>query len=269
LIRSLTDDWIPILEHYLRKDLVSNFIPLYQLMRTKPNDSRFYFSELDKELHGALVLYETKVPKVQSACLIGNDESASELLQKITFSIGLIKANTCMQDLINQRFEVKKTYSSDIMVLHRRNAHLFVNHDVRKLDQENAASWTILTHAADASRSLQLSQDEIEESRQFISNNICFGIFVDNSLVSRGAITMRLRNEAWAVGSIYTHPDYRGKGLATSMTSAVVRECLSKTDTVVLYVRSDNEFAVKTYRRLGFERKSSHMTFHIGTAEFY
>jgi ribosomal protein S18 acetylase RimI-like enzyme len=56
-----------------------------------------------------------------------------------------------------------------------------------------------------------------------------------------------------AVGNVYTHPDYRGRGYATACTGAVTAELLTMgCSTVVLNVRQDNTPAVRAYQRLGY-----------------
>ena len=58
-----------------------------------------------------------------------------------------------------------------------------------------------------------------------------------------------------AVGNVFTHPDYRGRGYGTATTSAVVAELLQRgIRTVVLNVSQDNARAIRIYERLGFER---------------
>lgn len=57
-----------------------------------------------------------------------------------------------------------------------------------------------------------------------------------------------------AVGNVYTHPTFRGRGLATRTSSAVVRDLLDlDIRTIVLNVAVDNEPAIHSYRRLGFQ----------------
>jgi ribosomal protein S18 acetylase RimI-like enzyme len=58
-----------------------------------------------------------------------------------------------------------------------------------------------------------------------------------------------------AVGNVYTHPAYRGRGYGTQVTGAVVAELLRMgLRDVVLNVRQDNDTAVRLYERLGFAR---------------
>jgi ribosomal protein S18 acetylase RimI-like enzyme len=56
-----------------------------------------------------------------------------------------------------------------------------------------------------------------------------------------------------AVGNVFTHRDWRGRGFAKMVTSAVTAELLESVDTVVLNVRADNEPALAAYRTLGYQ----------------
>lgn len=55
------------------------------------------------------------------------------------------------------------------------------------------------------------------------------------------------------LGNITTHPDYRGKGLATAVTARLVKELRTDGNTVALNVKKDNTAAIKCYQKLGFE----------------
>ncbi|MEE9443470.1 MAG: GNAT family N-acetyltransferase [candidate division Zixibacteria bacterium] len=55
------------------------------------------------------------------------------------------------------------------------------------------------------------------------------------------------------LGSIATHPDYRGRGLATKVTSKLARELSAENKLVCLNVKADNIHAVKCYGKIGFD----------------
>lgn len=56
-----------------------------------------------------------------------------------------------------------------------------------------------------------------------------------------------------ALGNIATHPEWRGKGLATKVTASVCRSLRETVDHIGLNVHTDNQAAIACYRRLGFE----------------
>ncbi|MBN1812916.1 MAG: GNAT family N-acetyltransferase [Anaerolineae bacterium] len=82
------------------------------------------------------------------------------------------------------------------------------------------------------------------------------GGFEDGRLVA--AAGTHLINSTYgvaAVGNIFTHPGFRGRGYASAATSAVVAELLSRgMRDIVLNVNQKNETAIRIYERLGFER---------------
>ncbi|MGQ9507611.1 MAG: GNAT family N-acetyltransferase [Candidatus Bathycorpusculaceae bacterium] len=51
---------------------------------------------------------------------------------------------------------------------------------------------------------------------------------------------------------LYTKPEHRNKGYATSLASFLVKEALKQTNHVGLFVRSDNYPAKRVYEKVGF-----------------
>ncbi|MEA3337505.1 MAG: GNAT family N-acetyltransferase [Chloroflexota bacterium] len=56
-----------------------------------------------------------------------------------------------------------------------------------------------------------------------------------------------------AVGNLYTHPAWRGRGFGQLVTTAVTRELLSRGMLVVLNVDGDNAAAIRVYQKLGYQ----------------
>jgi predicted GNAT family acetyltransferase len=60
---------------------------------------------------------------------------------------------------------------------------------------------------------------------------------------------------AWgvaAVGNVYVHPHWRGRGYGALVSSAVTAELLQRGLLVVLNVDQDNPAAIHLYRQLGY-----------------
>jgi len=86
-----------------------------------------------------------------------------------------------------------------------------------------------------------------------VSEGVYYGIRVDGRLIAAaGTHVVSPRARLGVVGNVLTHVDYRGRGYATAVTSAVTAELLQTCDQVVLNVRADNPPALQAYRRLGF-----------------
>ena len=67
-----------------------------------------------------------------------------------------------------------------------------------------------------------------------------------------------------ALGNVMTHPDWRGRGLASMVTSAVVARLIDRgVSTIGLSVSRENAAAIRVYEKLGFTK---HVAFHEGNA---
>lgn len=78
-----------------------------------------------------------------------------------------------------------------------------------------------------------------------------YGAFLNGELVSMAGTYLKLP-EVWVVGDVYTLPQYRGRGLAKAVTSAVTSDALRSGAMTMLHVFEDNEPAIRAYRRLGY-----------------
>jgi RimJ/RimL family protein N-acetyltransferase len=89
-----------------------------------------------------------------------------------------------------------------------------------------------------------------------IERGVFYGVLADGHLVAAaGTHLVSPTYGVAAVGNVFTHPDYRGRGYGTATTGAVVAELLRLgIRDVVLNVEQDNAAAVRVYGRLGFER---------------
>jgi ribosomal protein S18 acetylase RimI-like enzyme len=91
---------------------------------------------------------------------------------------------------------------------------------------------------------------------QQVPGGAFYGVFEDSRLVAAaGTHLISPTYGVAAVGNIFTHPEFRGRGCATTAASAVVAELLSRgVRDIVLNVDQKNETAIHVYERLGFER---------------
>ncbi|USN48040.1 MAG: GNAT family N-acetyltransferase [Pseudobdellovibrionaceae bacterium] len=78
------------------------------------------------------------------------------------------------------------------------------------------------------------------------------GIFVEDRLAAIGSSMVSIP-EAWNLVSIETHKDFRRRGLATEITSALVSHALEFTQIVTVTVVKSNLPAVHTYEKIGFD----------------
>jgi GNAT superfamily N-acetyltransferase len=89
-----------------------------------------------------------------------------------------------------------------------------------------------------------------------VAQGVFYGAFSGSHLVAAaGTHLVSPTYGVAAVGNVFTHPDHRGRGYGTAVTSAVVNELLRRgIHDVVLNVSQANAPAVRIYERLGFQR---------------
>ncbi len=80
-----------------------------------------------------------------------------------------------------------------------------------------------------------------------------FGMFDGAKAIAVAGVHVYSQEYKIAVlGSITTHPDYRGKGLATKVTSRIIEELQKSVDLITLNVQGDNAPAIRCYEKVGF-----------------
>lgn len=77
------------------------------------------------------------------------------------------------------------------------------------------------------------------------------GVHEQGRLIAMAGERMKL--PGWTeVSGVCTHPDARGRGLATALMGVVVHRALDRGERVFLHVFADNAGAIALYERLGF-----------------
>jgi GNAT superfamily N-acetyltransferase len=89
---------------------------------------------------------------------------------------------------------------------------------------------------------------------QHLGDGVYYGVYIGGTLASIAGTHVVSRTEGIAVvGNVFSHPNYRGRGLATVATSAVTADLLRDCEQVVLTVESKNALALAIYAKLGYE----------------
>ncbi len=114
----------------------------------------------------------------------------------------------------------------------------------------------LTTRDAEAYSSLRESQGRpvgIDEAKRVLSEQRCYGIYENSLLVSVACRYLTLPHVG-IVGGVYTRPEYRGKGYATSVTYAITRDTVMSGAVALLHVAQDNYVAIRIYEKLGYRK---------------
>ena len=91
----------------------------------------------------------------------------------------------------------------------------------------------------------------IDEAREILREYTHYGVIADGVLASIVARYVSLP-EIHIIGGVFTRKEYRGRGYAKAVTSALTREAVSSGAFAGLHVETDNEPAIRVYRGLGY-----------------
>ena len=112
--------------------------------------------------------------------------------------------------------------------------------------------------------------DPTHYRREHIAEACYWGVVDEERLVAVAGTHAIGRSHSIAIlGNVFTHPRFRGRGHATTATSAVTAALLEQVDEVVLSVNPENAPAVRAYQKLGYRHVcdiiEASATRHAGT----
>ncbi len=90
-----------------------------------------------------------------------------------------------------------------------------------------------------------------------VNRGLAYGAYV-NKILASFATVPEMIDEIALIRGVYTMPEFRNMGVATSACSALVQELFEKEKTPILWVAEDNLPARKIYEKLGF-RPAKHI----------
>jgi ribosomal protein S18 acetylase RimI-like enzyme len=118
----------------------------------------------------------------------------------------------------------------------------------------------------DKIRQLTLSDEEIIKhfysfsyignwfDKRMLETGMYYGYFEKGELIGIAGIHIYSPEyKVAAIGNVTTHPEHRGKGIATQVTYKLCTELLKNVEYIGLNVMPDNEAAIRCYQKIGFE----------------
>ena len=87
-----------------------------------------------------------------------------------------------------------------------------------------------------------------------IEMGLYLGLRQDHHLVAMAGQRLHLAGFC-EISLVCTHPDYRGRGYASALTTMLAESILERQETPFLHVQSTNHVAIQLYRKLGFRQR--------------
>lgn len=148
------------------------------------------------------------------------------------------------------RENVLHHYGFSHKMILRAEVDVSADRNVRRLNLEDIPAIETL---------LSVSYPQHWFDNRMILTGKYFGYFDQDQLL--GVAGVHVYSEEYSVaalGNIATHPDFRGRGIASKVTSTLCHELRKSIDMIGLNVRAENRSAIRCYLNLGFETIGSY-----------
>jgi ribosomal protein S18 acetylase RimI-like enzyme len=193
---------------------------------------------------GLMVIYKGCIVQVR-----GTREAVRLLLDGLDVEGVAVQASLDCEDVVVTKFPVVEQKARVILLsLKKGEENLKVTTETEKLNVEDAGEIAELMREAYPEFWSTFTAEGVEEG---FEEAFWVGIRREGKLVAFGKAvpTPPVSHVAW----IATLEDYRNKGYATSILSALLKELLVSSSTAFIYVLSDNPVATHLYSKVGFK----------------
>ncbi|MBG93071.1 MAG: hypothetical protein CL792_03735 [Chloroflexi bacterium] len=246
-IRNMTN--VREIESIISNDRAYSAYALGHLEKELFRQSKFYLSE-SKNSSG-IVMHSTGLGN--TSITIGDSKAISAILSIYPGNRQsyLVTASETHLPILKKYYHVEQIIHMQRMTVNNKN-FTPQNGQVEKLTGTHINALNLLYRKGGG---------PYFSSSKTVDQGVYFGIFNNGSLVAAGGSHVVAPNQQIAVvGNIFTDLNFRGKGYATYVTSAITQQLLNYgCAEVVLSVNPENIPAVSAYKRLGFDFKS-HVT---------
>jgi predicted GNAT family acetyltransferase len=201
---------------------------------------------LDQQNHinGMMMVYQEYVTQLR-----GNVEAVKALINELDAGkIEMTMPAECRRLKIPNEYSIKKMLDLTLMTLHKGEETLKIKYDQVRLTTADAEDIATLMRASDPNWWGEIKAEQIVER---MPTRIWFGIKLGQKLVS--VCGGRLDDWGSCINTVATHVNYRGRGYATSIVSALVEEMLKHSNLALIYVETKNTPAVRAYTNAGFK----------------
>jgi len=200
--------------------------------------------EKDK-INGMMLVYHNTMAQFR-----GNNQAIEKLLTEL--DLDKIMITTPLEYTpfkFPSRYRVREeTRGLTVMTLRKGEETPPIRHDLVRLSATDAEDIAALMKTCNFDWWGEISAQQIAER---MKERLWLGIKIDGKLVSIGGA----RVDDWAsnIHTVATHKDYRCRGYATSIVSALVEQIMKKSRLALIHTETINTPAIRAYTKAGFE----------------
>lgn len=244
---------------FLNQDVISNFFGLLDL-KFQRDKTKFWIALEGDEILGYLLEFDGKALTIR-----GDVRCTAELLKKTTLMEPFVSIEPKHLPIFEKFYgptkplripDRGKVSTLLNMEVDRKRFRPIIRHDPRKLtvDEFEAVGRLSMKFYEENVRGILPSTPKrtVEALKR---GRLAYGIYEGGKLVSFacGGSNPVAENLS-SVGPVYTSPEFRGRGYATSICSALVDELLGKSEKITLNVSKNDLAALRVYEKIGFAK---------------
>lgn len=231
--------------NFLNRDEIRHVFTIYDLKHDR-DKTRIWVATKCGEIGGYLFEFDKRIIHTH-----GTIESVTKLLKYTHLNEPTLVIESYHLSIIKKFFKpVEPTDAASkgkittylVMKANTKNFKPLIRHRVKKLGTEDVKE--VLEN---------FGEEWAKRIKNAIERGIAYGAYEKNKLASTATASEMLDKIAFIRG-VFTIASLRGKGLATSAVSALVKAIIILGKDAVLWVAEDNLPARQIYEKLGFQR---------------
>jgi len=221
--------------------------------KSRRDQTKIWVATEDEQIHGLMLVYRDYVVQLR-----GNHEAVGLLLDHLPdlkeseFNVPL----EC-EGIMTAKFVPQLRQEMMLMSLKKGEENIQITTAPVKLGPEDADEISALMREADPDWWGEMSGDRLKGA--MTPDAYWLGIRQNEQIVSVGQT--RFVDFGSNVGVAATRKDYRNRGYATSIVSALVKEILEFSPTALIHVIRDNAPAIRAYSKVGFKPYKTYLSF--------
>lgn len=235
----------------VKADYCDYYFFIYDLLLQKER-TQISLALEDEAVVGLMLIYDGHIVQLR-----GRHEDVEFMLNNLKQDSVDVQVPVDCEDLLLQKYPHFKLFAHvTLMSLKRGDEQLALRVTPERLSAKDAPQIAQLMHECYPKMWSEISAEAVE-ALFWVKEAVWFGIKLDGRLVSfgYGMLTPKVCHVTW----IATNPQYEKRGYATSIVSALVRECLAVADGAVIYVMDGNVVARRIYSKVGFKPYKSYV----------
>ncbi|MGD6852483.1 MAG: GNAT family N-acetyltransferase [Candidatus Bathyarchaeia archaeon] len=244
-LKQLTSELEPSFWSVVGKDYYDYYFFIYDWLLQRDRTKIFLALKADA-IAGIIVVYNGSIAQLR-----GSKQAVGFLLENLpSKSMDVQAPQNCEQLLTAKYPDAQLKAHVTLMVLNKGMEQFNIKVNPQHLGSEDAGEIAELMHASFSKMWGEISAQDIR-SRMEAKEAVWLGIKEDGNLVSFGYAT--LTSKVCHVTWVATSPQHKNRGYATSVVSALVKECLGVAESAMIYVMDDNQIAKGLYSKVGFK----------------